>query len=133
MATTDTICKVSSCAFHHPQDRCAAGEIKVIEASSDAICDTFVARDNNTQPVGQVKQAAIEPRAGVMADDNLNINLGNVGHLYEGDSTNLQPMVSCSAEDCTHNRHEVCFAPNITIDGETAGTSIDTRCRMYSK
>lgn len=133
MATTNTMCKVKTCSFHHPQDKCAAGEIQVIRKNQEAICDTFVARDNNTQPAGQAtQQVPLEIRSGRMADDARSVNLGNVGHLYEGDSTHLTPMVSCNLEDCVNNKHGVCFAQEITIDGASAFVSNDTKCSMYS-
>ncbi|MDD2586288.1 MAG: DUF1540 domain-containing protein [Syntrophomonadaceae bacterium] len=133
MATTDLACKVKSCSFHHPDDRCAAGEIQVILNSQDAICDTFVGRDTDTKPAGNAKQEVpLEIRSARMADDARSVNLGNVGHLYEGDATNLEPLVSCNAENCTHNKHGVCFADQVTIDGDAAFVSGDTVCRMYS-
>ncbi|MGE5455214.1 MAG: DUF1540 domain-containing protein, partial [Methylocystaceae bacterium] len=53
MTTTKTTCQVDTCAFHHPANKCAAGEIMVALDSENAFCDTFVPRDENTQPVSQ--------------------------------------------------------------------------------
>ncbi|MGR6836934.1 DUF1540 domain-containing protein [Syntrophomonas erecta] len=133
MATTDTTCKVTTCSFHHPQDKCAAGEILVIHGGNKAICQTFVARDSDTKPVGKVTQTTpIEVRIGINADDARAVNLGNVGHLYEGDAIDLQPLVSCDVQNCKYNRHKVCFADSMVINGLESFTSGDTNCDMYN-
>jgi hypothetical protein len=133
MATTDTYCKVSTCAFHHPQDRCAAGEIQVSGASSNAFCDTFLPRDEDGSPSSGNDKPRIESktRRGPLADDDLNINMGSYTHMYEGYASNLTPMVGCTAEDCQHNEHGICFAEQIVIDGPQADSSPETNCDMY--
>jgi hypothetical protein len=132
VATTDTNCTVTTCSFHHPDNKCAAGQIMVNKNKQEAICDTFVARDSDTKPVGRTSQeAAIEIRSARMADDARSVNLGNVGHLYEGDAVDLQPLVACNAAECRYNEHGVCFADSMTIDGSDAAMSRDTRCSTY--
>lgn len=135
MTTTNTTCKVTTCSFHHPEDRCAAGEIMVALNSGNAFCDTFVARDDDTQPTStnSTITEGTAVRVGAHIDEEqLGVNLGNVGHLYEGYASNLTPVVACNATDCQYNKHEVCYASGIIIDGEDADTSQSTECGTYS-
>lgn len=134
MATTNTMCQVKTCAFHHPDDRCAAGQIMVQPSQSIAFCDTFSPRDVNKQPASgsSSPEMGLKIRPGAMGDDTLNINLASTSHLHEGDSTNLTPHVGCSATKCRYNEHSICFADKIQISGSSADTSPNTRCDTYS-
>lgn len=137
MATTDTRCKVTSCAFHHSQGKCAAGEIQVEMSGGQAFCDTFYPHDVNKQPMtgrGQVRthiRLSTDASGDVMGDDNLGVNLADATHMDIENSSNLVPVVGCSAVDCTYNEHGICFADEITIDGPRADLSTDTRCATY--
>lgn len=132
MEKTSTTCKVKSCAFHHPDDLCAAGEIQVENNSDFAVCDTFYPRDVNKQSVsGRDVQAGTDLRDSVMADDNLGINAADSSHIYESSASNLTPLVVCNADDCKYWQHDVCKAEEITIDGAQAAISGDTRCKTY--
>lgn len=132
MDKTITTCKVKSCAFHHPDDLCAAGEIQVENSSRAAVCDTFYPRDVNKQFVNNKDvQAGTDLRDTVMADDNLGINAADSSHIHESSASNLKPLVTCNAEDCKYWEHDVCKAEEIIIDGPTAAISDDTRCKTY--
>lgn len=132
MDKTSTTCKVKSCAFHHPNDLCAAGEIQVENSSRVAVCDTFYPRDVNKQFVSNKDvQAGTDMRDSVMADDNLGINAADSSHIYESGASNLTPLVACNADDCKYWENDVCKAEEITIDGPTAAISGDTRCKTY--
>lgn len=132
MRKTSTICKVESCAFHHPDDLCAAGEIQVENNSQVAVCDTFYPRDVNKHPVsGRNVQTGTDLRDSVLADDNLGVNIADSSHIHESRASNLTPLVVCNAEDCKHWEHDVCKAEGITIDGPGAAVSGDTRCKTY--
>lgn len=132
MDKTSTTCKVKSCAFHHPDDYCAAGEIQVANSSNDAVCDTFYPRDVNKQPVsGSNVQAGTDLRDTVMADDSLGINAADASHIHESYASNLTPLVTCNVDDCRYWGHGVCQAEEITIDGPTASISDETRCNTY--
>jgi len=129
---TSTTCKVKSCAFHHPDDLCAAGEIQVENNSNFAVCDTFYPRDVNKQSVsGRNVQAGTDMRDSVMADDNLGINAADSSHIYESSASNLTPLVVCNVDDCKYWQHDICKADEITIDGAEAAISGDTRCKTY--
>ncbi|NLT20709.1 MAG: DUF1540 domain-containing protein [Syntrophomonadaceae bacterium] len=133
MEKTLTTCTVQSCAFHHPDNMCAAGEIQVENNSNVAVCDTFYPRDVNKQSVsGNNVQAGTDMRDSVMADDNLGINAADSSHIYESHASNLTPLVTCNADDCKYWKHDVCKAQEITIDGPTAAISGDTRCQTYA-
>jgi hypothetical protein len=134
MATTNTICQVSTCAFHHPDGRCAAGQVSIQPSQSIAYCDTFSPRDVNKQPASgsSSPQMSTKIRPGAMGEDSLNINLASTSHLHEGDSTNLTPLVGCNANKCMYNEHSICFADKISITGSSADTSQNTRCDTYS-
>ena len=132
MEKTVTTCKVKSCAFHHPDDLCTAGEIQVENNSNTAVCDTFYPRDVNQQPVsGNNVQTATKLSSSVMADDNLGINVASSSHIYESHASNLTPLVTCTADDCKYWKNDVCRAQEITIDGPSAAISGDTRCQTY--
>lgn|GEM_PF-1420589 len=132
MDKTYTTCKVKSCAFHHPDDLCAAGEIQVANSSNNAVCDTFYPRDVNKQPVsGKNAQAGMDLRDSHMADDCLGINAADSSHIYESFASNLTPLVTCNAEDCRYWEHSVCKAEEILIDGPNASISDETRCKTY--
>ena len=132
VAKTKTTCKVESCAYHHPDDLCAAGEIQVENYSRSAVCDTFYPRDVNSQFVsGKDVQAGTDMRDSVMADDSLGLNMADASHIYESHASNLTPLVTCNADDCRYWEHEVCKAKSITIDGQMAAISGETRCKTF--
>lgn len=131
MAKTKTICRVESCAYHHPDDLCAAGEIQVENYSRSAICDTFYPRDVNKEFGGKDIQSATVTRNSLLAEDDLGVNMAEASHVYESHASNLAPLVTCSAVDCKYWENEVCKARAITIDGETAAFSEETRCHTY--
>ncbi len=133
MTTTQTTCQVDTCAFHHPSEKCAAGEIQVMLKGSKAFCETFVPRDKDKQPVsGSNAQIGTNLRQGAMAEDNLNVNLASSSHIWEGHASNLSPLVACNASNCQYNQHRVCFAGELIIDGQSASTSSQAICDMYS-
>jgi len=133
LATTNTTCNVSTCAFHHPQNKCAAGEIQVKMRVQQACCDTFIPRDEGTQPASgdQNPEIGMKVRMGHMAGAR-GVNMAAASHIYEGDAGNLTPLVACSAENCQYNQHGVCFAENMIISGDQADNSTQTHCSTYS-
>jgi len=131
VAKTKTICRVGSCAYHHPDDFCAAGEIQVENFSRAAICETFYPRDVNKQFGDKDIQPKTVMRESILAEDDLGINMADASHIYESHAGNLTPLVTCSAVECRHWENEVCKARSIIIDGEMAAISEETRCKTY--
>lgn len=131
MAIVDTVCNVSTCQWHHSSNRCTAGEIEVQMYGDHACCNTFITRDENTQPVGGNASEVTHMRQGILADDSRGVNIGEASHIHEEYASNLSPMVTCSAQNCKYNEQGICYADSIVIDGATASTSPHTNCNMY--
>lgn len=133
MTTTQTTCQVDTCAFHHPEEKCAAGEIQVVLKGNQVFCDTFIPRDQDKQPVsGSGAPIGSNVRQGAMAEDNLNVNAAMSSHIWEAHASNLTPLVACDARDCQYNKHRVCFVGDLVIDGPSASISSQTVCDRYS-
>lgn len=132
MSTTITTCKVKNCAFHHPDDLCAADEIKVESSSHAVVCDTFYPRDTNGPTVSAKDiPAGAELHDLIMADYDLGVNGAGCSDIDQSGAGRLTPLVACGAYDCQYWEYDICKAEKITIDGPAAAVSGDTRCQTY--
>ena len=126
MAKTKTTCRVESCSFHHPDDLCAAGQILVDFYGQSAVCDTFYPRNANSQGIQSSTMEGI-----ILGADGLGVTMAATSPINESFAGKLEPVVTCSADDCRYWEQELCQARSITITGDMAAISGETRCKTY--
>ena len=111
-------CSAENC-YNNVNQFCVANVIHVTGSqahnSPETACDTFTEKTD---------------ASGTSHFTNRNLS-SDFSQLFNGETAEVAPQISCDAENCTYNANRICSADYVEIHGPNARASERTECETF--